>query len=74
MSTKLFKLDATQVGELQQAARTLADLLPEFDDLEACGIDCSGARVIHQQGMSEIGEMLTRFSSVRPGEPNIPRE
>lgn len=74
MSTKLVTLDQSQVAELQQAQRILHDLLPEIDDLEACGIDCSGARVIRDQLSNETRELVARFSQFEPGDATkLPR-
>ena len=71
MSTKLIQLTPDQVAELQQAQRILHDLLPEFDDMESCGIDCQGARAIHLQNSVEIQEMLSRFSTFQPQGPGV---
>lgn len=66
MSTKLFQLTPDQVEELRQAQRILHDLLPEFDDMEQCGINCQGARAIHQQNAQEIEAMLANYSNFQP--------
>lgn len=73
MTTKLVKLETADVADIQKQLRDLADLLPELDEMEACGIDCSGARVVRDRLFEELTQLVDKFSDFRPGAASAAR-
>ena len=55
------KLTPKRNADLLAAERKHLDLLPVYDDLEACGEDCSAMREITNTELQRIQEIKQRF-------------
>ena len=62
MATTAIKLPADQVAELRRSERTLMDILPEFDKMEQCGIECQELRAARDEAAERIGKLLQYFA------------
>jgi hypothetical protein len=49
-------------AKLLKAERDLTDILPEFDNAEACGIDCMELRRIHAEYMNQIAALKQHYT------------
>lgn len=68
MSTKLVKLTPEDVADIHARLRDLHDLLPEYDEAESCGIDCSGHRAIRDQLFADLTALREKYSDWKPGD------
>jgi hypothetical protein len=55
------KLSQKRYADLLAAERKHLDLLPVYDDLEACGEDCKAMREITDTELTRIQEIKKRF-------------
>lgn len=55
------KLPPEKITELRQHQRALHDILPELDDVEKCGVDCTPLREMRDTAMDQIEKMITYF-------------
>ena len=58
------RLSPERYRELLKAERDLVDILPDIDDLEACGEDCQAYRDIHRESIDRIGKLKQFFKPI----------
>jgi len=56
-----YKLPKDQIVQLRNAERTLNDVLPEFDKMEQCGIECGELRIARDEAANRIAKLLQHF-------------
>jgi hypothetical protein len=56
------KLSQAAWQKLQAAERKHLDLIPVYDDLEACGENCAALREVTDTELSRIQEIKKRFA------------
>ncbi len=54
----------TDRTKLDKALRQIADLLPEFDKAEACGVDCQELRAAVQQEQKNLMAIRDNFMQI----------
>jgi len=70
-------LDSSHLAVLRQAQRALADLIPEMDKAEQCGVDCTEFRNGHAFIRDKVDQYISTYF---PGPfdpasgPPVPRE
>lgn len=60
MASKI-RMSKERYDELVKAERMLNDLLPVYDKLEECGVDCTGFRQINAERLPQIAAMKKNF-------------
>lgn len=55
------KLSRERYDELIAAERKLNDLLPEYDKLEECGVDCTAFRQINAERLPQIAAIKKNY-------------
>lgn len=56
-----FKFPPEKITELRRHQRELHDILPELDDAEKCGVDCTPLRELRSSAMEQIEKMIQYF-------------
>lgn len=56
-----YKLTQEQISELRRHQREMHDILPVFDDAEACGIDCTDFRAVREEVFNNLENLIKRF-------------
>lgn len=55
------KLTTEKITELRQHQRALHDILPELDNAEKCGVDCTMMRELRNDAMDKIENIIKYF-------------
>lgn len=63
---KQIKLEKASIAQLREAQRELHDLLPEFDKMESCGIDCQEFRAVAADAQQQVEQMLKHYGGPQP--------
>lgn len=58
MAKQTYRLTTVDYNKLLESERILHDLLPEMDNMEACGRDCTDRR-------AAVQDLLEKFSNIK---------
>ena len=56
------KLTKERYQQLLKAERELLDLLPEYDKLEECGVDCTSLRQVNADRLPQIAALKKHYA------------